>query len=422
VESCRVASSRCCGHFHLRSLQGYQAKAPLTRDGTPNLEHRATYARSIGGARSTVSRPGMSSFHFSKRSKQIKVNAPQLRNGRVTVSSCSWNARPSQTHCSEWRIDRGTWSAVAIALLLSIAGSAMADPRDTAAPSGTRQANRPDFKAVESPPQITIQANVFDKRVRAFISKVSGVPVWSNDDPVALWHTPICPLVEGLRRQDGEFVFDRLTYALASLGIPRGAIGCRPNFYVVATTQPEAVLKAWSHHDTLMFGDAAGSERFIQTPRPVRIWYNSALVGSDGNGAVPLSTFGGGTLGGFDGAPTFTGHGGSWRFEFPVVPNLLSVIAVIDLTQVMGLDWRQVTDYVVMAGLTKVDLDAKLGGAPTILRLFTSSADARPQGLSDWDRAFLTELYRTSQVSRHQRLEVAKAMLRDITLPMNERR
>jgi hypothetical protein len=33
----------------LRSLQGYQAKAPLTRDGTPNLEHRGKSQSTLAG-------------------------------------------------------------------------------------------------------------------------------------------------------------------------------------------------------------------------------------------------------------------------------------------------------------------------------------------------------------------------------------
>jgi hypothetical protein len=90
------------------------------------------------------------------------------------------------------------------------------------------------------------------------------------------------------------------------------------------------------------------------------------------------------------------------------------VIAIVDYARVMGLDWRQVADYIVMAGMTKVDLDAKFGDSPTILRLFSSSADDRPQALSEWDKALLKELYSTSPNSRHQRLQVATRMLHDV--------
>jgi hypothetical protein len=48
------------------------------------------------------------------------------------------------------------------------------------------------------------------------------------------------------------------------------------------------------------------------------------------------------------------------------------------------------------------------------MRLFTAEPAARPNSLSVWDTAFLKELYHTSQVGRHQRVEIAKRMLEDV--------
>jgi hypothetical protein len=79
---------------------------------------------------------------------------------------------------------------------------------------------------------------------------------------------------------------------------------------------------------------------------------------------------------------------------------LKSVIVVIDLTRVVGLDWPQVTDYIAMAGVTEVNLNAQVDGAPTIMSLFSTSGDARPQCLSDWDRSFIKEIYLTDPVYR----------------------
>jgi hypothetical protein len=310
------------------------------------------------------------------------------------------------------RTKRGARNATAIGLLLLFAILPKAYPQDSSTPSGERPTQSPSGKAPESLPQIIIRGKVLEKSVRTFISKISGVPAWSDDDPVALWRTAICPLVAGLPQKDGEIIFDRLTNALDSVRVPRGAAGCKPNFFIVVTPTPEAMLNAWARHNPSLFGDAVGSEHFIRTSRPVRIWYNAKWVDSDGAAPIPFDAVS--TLVGLDGIPTFEHHGESLRQEFVAVPDLLSVIAVIDLSRVLGMDWRQVTDYVAMAGLTKVDLDANLGDTPTILRLFTTAGDPRPQGLSEWDKAFLTALYSTSQVSRHQRLQVEANMLRDV--------
>src|SRR5207253_5039834 len=115
----------------------------------------------------------------------------------------------------------------------------------------------------------------------------------------------------------------------------------------------------------------------------------------------------------FDGLPTYEHDGNGLRAEFVSTQSLLAVVAVIDLTQVGGLDWGRVTDYVAMAGLAQIDLDAKLGETQTILRLF-STPDA-PAGLTDWDVAFLKGVNRTDPVSRHQRWHISQEMVEDLS-------
>ena len=71
-------------------------------------------------------------------------------------------------------------------------------------------------------------------------------------------------------------------------------------------------------------------------------------------------------------------------------------------------------DYIAMAGLAKFNLDADFGTAPTILRLFKDTDDAKPPSLSDWDKAYLRALYHTRQGSRLQTDLIRQSMLRDI--------
>jgi hypothetical protein len=102
------------------------------------------------------------------------------------------------------------------------------------------------------------------------------------------------------------------------------------------------------------------------------------------------------------------------RFDYGGVRPLANVMAIVDLNRVAGFDLRQFVDYVVMAGLTRVDLDANFGDAPTILRLVSATGKDRPMGLSDWDKALLKELYATSPFSRSQRIEVSMHMAHDL--------
>jgi hypothetical protein len=90
------------------------------------------------------------------------------------------------------------------------------------------------------------------------------------------------------------------------------------------------------------------------------------------------------------------------------------VIVVVDFNRVVGLDLRQVADYIAVAGLTELQPDADLGDVPSILRLFTTSGDARPQSLTTWDKALVKELSTIDAVSRGQRAQIANGMYRDL--------
>jgi hypothetical protein len=265
-------------------------------------------------------------------------------------------------------------------------------------------------------PQVTVTAKMLRQRVDTYISKVSRGSLGSTDRPLARWRVPICPLVAGLPRKDGQFIFDRISDDFESTGVPLGQEGCYPNFFIVATSSPEATLKAWWHRNFNLNGGQTGFTDFIGKPRPVRIWYNARLISGDG---TPASRSG--VSGAFRGVESFSVHVGSLHTEFGLVPDLMSVIVVIDLTSVSGMDWRQVTDYIAMAGSTDVNLDGHVDGAPSIMSLFSTSAQARPPGWSVWDQSFVKELYLTDPVSRRQRISIAKAMLKDVASDAGER-
>ena len=91
-----------------------------------------------------------------------------------------------------------------------------------------------------------------------------------------------------------------------------------------------------------------------------------------------------------------------------------SVFAIIDTHRTEHASLDQLADYVAMTGLTDVDLEADLGGAPSILRLFAPSQEARPSGLSNWDAAFLKALYQSNQASRTQRFEIEQRVNQEI--------
>ncbi len=301
-------------------------------------------------------------------------------------------------------------SAVASLALLILAPVGFADPP---AP--------PTAAATPAPPSPQNRKQL-ERELKGFVANVTGSLM--SDDPVQLWRMPVCPVLAGLPADQGEQVFAHLERTVRALGIPLGDTGCQPNFQIIVTSQPEPTIDALVKSQPTAFGDRRALQSFINTARPVRIYYSARLIGN-GTGAMNMAVLSP-TTGAPGTGPVGTnveptgGYAGvgmdktSPRFQAGAEHPLVSVVAVVDLNRVAGFDWGQIADYVAMTGLTRVNLDAKFGDAPTILRLFSAEPKDRPTTLSDWDRALLRELYTTSASERDQRFEVALRMTHDI--------
>jgi hypothetical protein len=293
------------------------------------------------------------------------------------------------------------FSALSVAALAALCCSnvAKADQHRTPAPSAT-----------ESPPSLPgVTAEearaALEHRVDAFVRAITRNPGLSDDDSIVRWNAPICLLVAGLTAEDVKIVSARLSQISSSAGAPLARAPCQPNFIIVATSEPDRVLNAWYARDNRLFGDATPAliRQFLEgfQSRPVRVWYNINTGRKSGmrNGHfIPSNTRAE--------SSTFVGN---------AVLDLFSIFAIIDTNRTEHTTLDQLAAYVAMAGLTNVDLDADLGSAPSILRLFAPSAENQPSGLSSWDAAFLKALYQSNQTLRTQRFEIAARVAHDIS-------
>jgi hypothetical protein len=263
---------------------------------------------------------------------------------------------------------------------------------------------------------ITVEAErdrkAIERQVNAF---VSGITVAPRDQSLANWETsvPLCPLVEGLPRDDGEYMLARISKMAKAAGAPLAAEHCRPNFYVIVTSEVNALFKAWGRRDPTMFGDAGGTliHKFLSSSTPVRAWYNANIYNSDG---TPLGN--GDNQGSFDISQARVNlRAEATRIRFNEVRDLASVIVIIDAPRARGITFGQLAAYVAMIGLAEIRIDARAADAPSsILQLFATSGKVPPPGLSAWDEAFLKALYHTEHLDQHQIAAVKTAMLGEI--------
>jgi hypothetical protein len=216
--------------------------------------------------------------------------------------------------------------------------------------------------------------------------------------------TPLCPLVAGLSRADGEDILARMSRIAVFIGAPLAAQPCKPNFHVIVTSEPDELLKAWSKRDPWMFDDDADEggakiHQFLNASTPVRAWYNVSFSDLEG---LPLHwQFRSGVL------ARQGDHAGGLR-------DLSSVILIVDARLTEGVSFGQLAAYLAMVGLAQIRLDTKLGDAPTILQIFSSRGKAPLQGLSTWDQAYLKALYHTDRSDKTQRLAIARSIAHEI--------
>jgi hypothetical protein len=146
--------------------------------------------------------------------------------------------------------------------------------------------------AAAGTPRAIPEVNVIAKRLKLDVKVLNfiyGISALENEEGLARWKAPVCPLVSGLPRQQGEFVLARISEIARAAAVPLAGKDCRPNLFIFVTTQPKELLQAMENrYFPVTFGNASPSQAdaFINAPRPVRVWHGSyetpARIGPSG--------------------------------------------------------------------------------------------------------------------------------------------
>jgi hypothetical protein len=257
-----------------------------------------------------------------------------------------------------------------------------------------------DSTTVEAP----IDRAALERRVRTFVNAIAVKP---GDESLARWQNqiPLCPLVAGMPKADGEYILSRVSKIATAAGAPLAPANCKGNFFIVVTSDPEGVIKAWSKRDVRIFGeetDQGGTaiREFLSSSSPVRVWHNTEFYQIDG---TPLGNLEGRT--GLAAVAT--------KIDTNNYRALSSVIAIVDTRRMKDVSFGQVAAYVAMVGLAQIRPQAHVIEAPTILNLFDASGKA-PPALTAWDESFLKAVYQTRITDKAQMAEIKTAMVQDV--------
>jgi hypothetical protein len=249
--------------------------------------------------------------------------------------------------------------------------------------------------------EITVTANriELEKKVSKFVYQIATL---QNGEGMARWRIPVCPIIAGVSQQEGDFTVRRIFEIARAAGVPLAGEPCRPNLLVFVTPDAKQFFSGMSTHTRLLtFSGAYPSviDEFIRTPRPVRVWYKTAMLTPDGKPLVETDRIEDDAQQ-FGGAP-IVGPATAYA-RISVIWGMSRVLVVIDQARLQGVS------------LGQFKVGAHLGDAPTILKLFDDTPQAAPAGMSDWDRAFLKSLYATESTSKGQRSQIAHTIVREM--------
>lgn len=245
--------------------------------------------------------------------------------------------------------------------------------------------------------EVTAQREAMRKAIRAFVSNVTRF----DGENVARWRFPICPSVTGAVREHGEFMRARIVEIAESVGAPlaRDQKKCSPNLFVILTPQPDQLWATFKERNPKMFGSLQPQrvERALMT-RPVQTVQNVILNNSDGT--TPFNS-------------------ASYRLRdshifSSVTEDFTSVVVVVNDAETGLATFGQLSDYVGMVALARVDLSADFAGTDSILRLFTTPDPATPlpSRLTEWDQSFLKTLYSADMSVQRLRTLISTTMIR----------
>ena len=274
----------------------------------------------------------------------------------------------------------------------------------------------------EKDPTVVIKGRreELEKQISEFVRNITHSfstddTTWEGSGSLRRWNQPVCPLIAGLSKDSSEFVLARLSDVARNAHVPLAGEKCQPNLYVVLTPDPENLIDGWRKRDDRAFdaGEITPKRGFIEKDRPVRVWYNVSLTAQNGmslNSGSPFDL-------GANRLKNTNQHAIDSRIKFTDLHVLDSVLVIVNSHHLEGVQYGQLADYIAMVGFAQLSPDADIGRAPSILQLFaTRSADqSAPSELTNWDEAFLSGLYGTSQASTTQRSAITRVMLDSVS-------
>lgn len=261
-----------------------------------------------------------------------------------------------------------------------------------------------------------------DEARRRAAAYVRGLGIANGEQAVARWIEPVCPKALGLSEPHARHVEGQIRKIAESLGVATAGRPCQSNITVSFVSNAGAVVRRIAQREPPRFKEVPFDRRpsLLHGDAPVRWWYSTELRGRHGDRPVAFAppavkVEGGGSLPLGSDTQVLSLYNSS-LVSTQTVRALRSATIVVDVDRAEGATLDSVAAYAAMVALAEIRFSD--GPRPgSILSLFGGAASATE--LTEWDRAFLRELYRLplDRVARYQRGRLVGALVSEPDLP-----
>lgn len=252
---------------------------------------------------------------------------------------------------------------------------------------------------------IEVSGRPLESLIRSFVDEVAAP---NSGRGVARWRDRLCVGTANLRPEAAHYIVDRVSTVAEDLGLSPEGPGCQPHVIIIATDDGAAMARTLVQERGRAFRMGGGGmdrggvalRDFLETPRPVRWWQLSMPVDAEngqmatripGQCAAPCDKP-------TDYAPILDVFAAS-RLSTQVVDDIFRAVVIVDVDELGQVNLTQLADYIAMVTLAQILPNADTSAYASILNLFDAPGSA--DGLTEWDKAYLTGLYDTVRTRKN---------------------
>jgi len=209
----------------------------------------------------------------------------------------------------------------------------------------------------------------------------------ADEEPLARFEDALCPGVLGLRQEAAEQMVGRLRANAEMLGLRMAENGdCQANFIVAFVNDGQAFLTGLQDRSSYIFAEMTREERIalLADSGPARALLRTRARSRDG---MPISR-----RENLVDLPQTTMWSAHSKIYSATRNDILSAIVLFDRAAIRDLNLAQLADYATFRALAHRLPGPEAASEASILTLF-AGGEPRPAGLTEFDRAYLGQLY-----------------------------